>query len=160
MPDAALMMRIQESMAGLKAPELAQTAQTALANCADAECRSMVLQQALTYAQTLIPHQVGEGTRLVLGVPTGFAVGLIRGIFGPIWGRVFTLIPAVAGGALGVFAKDASTKAAGYSVLSHSAAGEAAVEGYDLGMIFAAKMRSKVTPPKPQAAPAGAQPAQ
>jgi hypothetical protein len=148
-------IHIEQQLANLKPNELATVASAALAQCKDLECQQDVLTQALHHAGQLMPTHVGDLGRVMIATGTGALVGIVRGSFGDLWGRVAAAAPVLVGLTFGLASKDASMKAAGISIVSGSAAGEAAIEAYDLGQILRAKMQTKVVKPQVQAQGAG-----
>jgi hypothetical protein len=151
--DAGQRLHIEQQLSTLKYGELASVAGAALAECRDLQCQQDVLTAALNRAGQLLPTHVSEGGRVAIATGAGFAAGMLRGGLGDLWGRVATAVPALVGLTVGLASKSASMKAGGYSILAGTAAGEAAVEAYDIGQILRAKMRTPVAKAQAVAAP-------
>ena len=153
-PEQALAIR--ESLHGANPATLAAIAEKAMGDCLDGDCRNVVLKGALMRANDFVATQVaghfGEGKRLALGVGTGARTGLLRGLGGDFWGRLFTLVPAISGLAIGLASKDPSTKAAGMTILSHTSATEAGIETFNGGTVLRAHMMAP-NPPPPKVPP-------
>jgi hypothetical protein len=143
--DASTKLRLDQQLATLNVAELRTVGAAKIAECADLQCQQDVLSSAITAVSLQIPKHVGEGTRMAIGVGGGFVTGLIRGAGGDFWGRILSAPLPVIGLAAGLISKEASIKAAGYSLLLGTSAGEAGIEAYDLGQILRAKMKAPVS---------------
>jgi len=139
-------MAIHQKLTGMNPDSLVLVAMDALGKCDDLACQQEVRAAGMSSMRKLIPTNVGEGGRTAAATGAGFATGLIRGLFGPLWGRVATLAPAAVGLTVGLASKDAGAKAIGFSVLSGTTAGEAGIEGHDIGAILRAKLMTDVRP--------------
>jgi hypothetical protein len=124
------------------------------AACKILQCQQDVLTAALNRAGQFMPKDINEGGRIAIATSAGAVAGMLRGGLGDVWGRVAVAVPALIGLKVGLASKDASMKAGGYSILAGIAAGEAAVEAYDIGQILRAKMLTPIVKARAVAAPA------
>jgi hypothetical protein len=104
-------LAIKERLQGLRGNELEAVASASLQRCEDLECQKTVLAHALQQCRSLVPEHVGEGARVMFSTGSAIVTGLLRGAFGPTYGRFVAAAPAVVGLTIGLTQKDINYKA-------------------------------------------------